>query len=185
MKTLSLTAIGLIVGLLYFSACNTPKQIETPELLIQIGHVRSVNSVAISSDGKTLASGSHDKTIKLWDVSSGNLIRTLQGHINPVLFVAFSPDGKTLASGSEDNNIKLWEVSSGNLIRTLQGHNTSVLAFSPDGKLLASGSSDMTKIWSTETDKGLSKNNLIISFRRSHAVQSYSSILATPDEASD
>jgi WD40 repeat protein len=67
-------------------------------------------SVAFSPDGKTLASGSYDNTIKLWRVSDGRLMKTLTGHGSSVLSVAFSPDGKTLASGSEDNTIKLWGV---------------------------------------------------------------------------
>ncbi len=91
-----------------------------------------------------LASGDWDKTIKLWDVGSGQLLRTLTGHTNHVDSVAFSPDGRTLASGSTDNTIKLWDVVSGQLLRTLTGHTNFVesVAFSPDGRTLASGAYD-------------------------------------------
>ena len=64
----------------------------------------------LDADGKTLASGSGDKTIKLWDVATGTEIRTLTGHTGGVNSVAFSPDGKILASGSADGTILLWDV---------------------------------------------------------------------------
>jgi energy-coupling factor transporter ATP-binding protein EcfA2 len=75
------------------------------------GHSKSVNSVSFSPDGKTLASGSYDKTIKVWNLETGKEIRTLNGHSNTVNSVSFSPDGKTLASGSHDKTIKLWNLS--------------------------------------------------------------------------
>ncbi|MCV3217343.1 AAA-like domain-containing protein, partial [Plectonema radiosum NIES-515] len=90
------------------------------------GHSSSVWSVAFSSDGKTVASGSSDNTIKIWDISTGKLIRTLTGHSSSVSSVAFSSDGKTVASGSSDNTIKIWDISTGKLIRTLTGHSSSV-----------------------------------------------------------
>ncbi|AFW93625.1 MULTISPECIES: trypsin-like peptidase domain-containing protein [Nostocales] len=75
------------------------------------GHSSYVYSVAISADGRTLASGSYDKNIKIWNLATGKLIRTLSGHSHAVLSVAISPDGRTLASGGGDKTIKIWRVS--------------------------------------------------------------------------
>jgi WD40 repeat protein len=80
---------------------------------IASGHTDVVSSAAFSPDGKTLASGTHDTTVKLWDVATGKEKATLNGHTGDVTSVAFSPDGKTLASGSMDKTIKLWRVATG------------------------------------------------------------------------
>ncbi|MEH2108618.1 WD40 repeat domain-containing protein, partial [Nostoc sp.] len=122
------------------------------------GHSSSAWGVGFSPDGKTLASGSDDKTIKLWDVSTGKAIKTLTGHSSSVWGVGFSPDGKTLASGSDDKTIKFWDVSTGKAIKTLTGHSSGVysVGFSPDGKTLASGSDDNTiKLWDVSTGKAI------------------------------
>ncbi len=113
------------------------------------GHADSVTSVAFSPDGRTLASGSGDTTLKLWDVSNGHELRSLTGHTGWVDSVAFSPDGRTLASGSKDYTIKLWDLASSRKPRTLTGTKmvTSV-TFSPDGSTLASAGYDNTvKLW--------------------------------------
>ncbi|MGH9606372.1 MAG: WD40 repeat domain-containing protein [Terracidiphilus sp.] len=104
----------------------------------------------------TLASGSSDDTIVLWDVATRKQIRTLAGHTDAVRSIAFSPDGTILASGSDDDTIKLWNVASGTApYATLQGQTAainSVVAFNEDGTLLASGSGDSTiRIWDVTT----------------------------------
>ncbi|MEZ2250165.1 protein kinase, partial [Microcoleus sp.] len=118
------------------------------------GHSDLVHSVAISPDGQTLVSSSWNKTIKIWNLATGNLIRTLSGNSSPVNSVAISPDGQTLVSSSWDKTIKIWNLATGNLIRTLSGHSNDVssVAISPDGQTLVSSSWDKTiKIWNLAT----------------------------------
>jgi WD40 repeat protein len=93
-------------------------------------------AVAFSPDGQTLASGTDDKAIRLWDVASGQELQSLGGNGGSVNGIAFSPDGRILASGSADETIRLWDVTSSQELRTLEGHRGEVnsVAFSPDGE---------------------------------------------------
>ena len=112
-------------------------------------HEDTVTCVAFSPDGKMLASGSADKTIKLWDTATAKVRATLNGHAW-VYALAFSHDGKTLASGAYDKNVRLWDVHTAAEKGTIEAHRGSVraLAFSPDDKTLASGGSDrFVKLW--------------------------------------
>ena len=101
-----------------------------------------------------LISGSSDKTIKLWNLNNGEVIRTLAGHSGSVISLAIAPDGQTLFSGSIDETIKLWNLNNGEIINTFTGHQGAVgsLAVSPDGQTLFSGSWDETiKLWNLST----------------------------------
>ncbi|MCC5897199.1 MAG: WD40 repeat domain-containing protein [Phormidium sp. BM_Day4_Bin.17] len=145
------------------SDSSTPQpQLSSPQNKTLRDHSDLVKSVAISPLGQMLASGGADKTIKLWDLKTGNLLRTLTGHSSPIMSVKFSPDGMTLATSSNletgSSNIKLWDVKTGELKTNIGGNlinfRSSCVAFSPDGEILASGNIDATvKLWKLRTGK--------------------------------
>ncbi|KAG0015949.1 hypothetical protein BGZ80_009533 [Entomortierella chlamydospora] len=106
--------------------------------------------------GDQIASGSSDKTVRLWNVGTGECVLTLQGHSGYVYSVAYSPKGDRVASGSEDSTVRLWDVDTGKCIHTLQDHDGMVfsVAYSPKGDLIASGSDDSTvRLWDVDTGK--------------------------------
>lgn len=114
-------------------------------------HEDWVHSVAFSLDGQTLVSsgGDQDRTIKIWNLDNGSLIRTLIGHQRWISSVAVSPNGQILASGSADKTIKIWDFNTGNLINDIADPDEVwSVAFSPDNQTLTSGSKDKTiKLW--------------------------------------
>ncbi|WP_264478082.1 nSTAND1 domain-containing NTPase [Planktothrix agardhii] len=133
---------------------NTVSNVAAPNTLG--GHAKPVYAVSFSPDGKRLATGSWDNTVKLWDANTGKEIQTLRGHTDRVYGVSFSPDGKRLATGSWDNTVKLWDANTGKEIYTLRGHTDWVwdVSFSPDSKRLASASGDKTvKLWDVSAGK--------------------------------
>jgi WD40 repeat protein len=106
-------------------------------------------SISYSADGKYLATAC-GKSVKLWESSSGKLLRTFDGHTENVESVAFSPDGKHIASTSWDKLVKIWGVSAGRELVSFKAHPewVNAVAYSPDGKRLATGSEDKTiRIW--------------------------------------
>ena len=133
------------------------------EIVPKLAHAEAVMAVAISPDGLRVASGSEDHTVKLWETSSGQLIRTLYGHTARVNAVAFSPDGLAIFSGSSDKTVRQWDVSSGRVLRTFAPHvaDVSSVAVTPDGMRLVTaegrgGSKDTgVRLWDTATGRVL------------------------------
>lgn len=124
------------------------------------GHTYTVASVAFSPNKKTIASASWDKTIKLWNIETGELIRTFYGHLFAVFSVNFSPDGNFLVSASKDNTLRIWNTKTGELIYTFAGHSSWVnyACFSPDGKYIASAGWDSDIIlWDVKSRKSVKK----------------------------
>lgn len=123
----------LLLLLMWAFAVAQANKIDT-----RTGHTTSVNVIAFSPNGKLLASGSDDKTIKFWSVADGKEIRTIATK-DKVGTLAFSPDGRLLASSSSysSNGIAFWDVATGKETRHIESKSCSSLAFSPDGKLLA------------------------------------------------
>ncbi len=119
-------------------------------------HFDKVSAMMIAPDGKTLISGGWDRTIKIWDLTTNSLRRTLRGHTAPIKVVTLSPDGQMLASADSDRVIKVWDVSSGRLLKTFK-HNGSIamlamLAISADRQTLISGTLyDSIQAWNLQT----------------------------------
>lgn len=114
------------------------------------GHTNTIVSVAFDPQGRTLASGSSDGRVKLWDAEKGIQLRTLEGHDGTVFSVAFDPQGETLATGSVDRTVKRWETATGRRLRALDVYNDAILcvAFDSKGETLASAVEDETvKLW--------------------------------------
>jgi len=119
-----------------------------------LNHGGLVSSVVFSPDGRRIASGGWEKTVRIWDAATGRELETLRGHEDIVWAVAFSPDGRRLASASSDKTVRVWDAATGRELAAFHGHQDRVasVAFSPDGRRLASASSDKTvRIWDAET----------------------------------
>ncbi|MFF2519858.1 trypsin-like peptidase domain-containing protein, partial [Streptomyces sp. NPDC058086] len=143
--------LASLLAIQAYRTSHTPESIESLENAAALplrrrltGHTHSVDQVAFSPDGHTLATGSGD-TVRLWDVATGKTRATLTGHTDTVNSVAFSHDGHTLATGSNDDTVRLWNVATGKSRTTLtQTGTVNSVAFSPDGHTLATGSKDNT-----------------------------------------
>lgn len=118
------------------------------------GHTDWVRFVSASPDGKYFASAGVDRTAKLWDAQTGDIIRTYSGHEDRVQSANFSPDGTRLATASNDQTVRIWEVATGEELLKINAHDIEARSvnFSPDGKSLVTGGGDhLIKVWDAET----------------------------------
>ena len=136
-----------------FSGCHFSRTVFTENL----GNILAATfcpQMTPNDHGQTLATCDTDCTVRLWEATSGTLLKIFQGHTNWVRAVAFSPGGEILASGGADHSVRLWDVNSGAGLRICHGHDNEVFAvtFSPDGRWLASSSSDRTiRLWDSHS----------------------------------
>ncbi|MFO1430694.1 MAG: hypothetical protein U1F76_11230 [Candidatus Competibacteraceae bacterium] len=133
------------------SVQNTLSELLTKpvEMNILKGHKSDVTSVAISPDNKYIASGSKDKTVRLWNLEGNLMSKPFQGHTDYVNAIAFSPNGKSIVTGSSDKTIRLWDLEGNPIGKPFQGHQDVVrsVAFSPDGESIVSGGKDGIRLW--------------------------------------
>lgn len=154
---------SLFVAFLLLHCVLLCAKAQRPELVVQAGHSSHINTIAITSDGKLIASGGNDKSIKLWDAATGRLLRTLTGHLSDINSLAFSPDASRLASASFDGTVRLWDIETGKTLYTLRSHVSldfsdwfDSVSFSGDGKTLAgAGRQDYIMLWDSQTGKEL------------------------------
>ncbi|XP_065495360.1 transcription initiation factor TFIID subunit 5 isoform X2 [Caloenas nicobarica] len=119
-------------------------------LRIFAGHLADVTCTRFHPNSNYIATGSADRTVRLWDVLNGNCVRIFTGHKGPIHSLAFSPNGRFLATGATDGRVLLWDIGHGLMVGELKGHTDTVYAlrFSRDGEILASGSMDNTvRLW--------------------------------------
>ncbi len=137
-----------LTGLLYIIV--TPPSARTQTPVVYKPGAGWIGALACAPDGRTLAVGAADGSVRLIDPTTAAETRALRGHTDRVCAVAYSPDGKTLVSAGYDKTAQLWNTATGELIGVLQGHRGVVtsMAFAPDGDVLITGSIDATaKIW--------------------------------------
>jgi WD40 repeat protein/uncharacterized caspase-like protein len=156
LKSLRLLVPKLISLLLLLFQLANPVQSQEAKLMFGFGHTGKVMYAIFSPDGKRIVTTSMDKTGKIWDATSGQVLTDLKGNDNFVYTAEFSPERKTFLTVSFDSTVKIWDASTGDMIHELQGHKDAVWGahYSKDGKKIVSCSRDNTaKIWDAQTGK--------------------------------
>jgi Tol biopolymer transport system component len=154
-RRIGLTALGIGAALIVILAvAGIWYQTARQSLVRTLTGGAQANSISFTPDGKWIAAGGWDLTIKIWDTGDGSLLRTIHefsGHAAP-----FSPDGKWIAAGADDNGVRIWDAASGRVLHSFLKHTQKVqtVAFSPDGSRLVSGGEDrMLYIWEIATNE--------------------------------
>lgn len=117
-------------------------------------HSDVVYSIAISADGKTLLSASHDKTVRTWETATGKNLQTIRAHSDVAVHAMFLPDGKSIVSAGMDKSIRITETATGKEQRSMEGHNQPVhaLAVRPDGQIILSSGPEVRIFWRNVSD---------------------------------
>ncbi len=158
MTLLSKKLLGAIAVFTLLAGCDATQKYEQP-LTINAPCFVHKNTFCIAKPHPTkplIASASYDKTVKVWQQKTGDIVQTLP-HPDGVPALAFSPNGKYLVTGSYDNVVRLWDLQSGTLLKSLNGHTQMVwgISFAPNGKSFASvGADDSIWLWDFKTGKG-------------------------------
>jgi len=145
------------------------------------GHTGGVYSVAFSNDGRRIISGSHDKSVRVWDAARGKELNVLNGHTGAVRSIAFSNDGTRIVSGSLDQSVRVWDAVTGKELNVLNGHTGSVssVTFSTDDTRIVSGSWDHSvRVWGVQPASGYIRES---TKHASHRDPIYTGWLISPD----
>jgi WD40 repeat protein/CHAT domain-containing protein/tetratricopeptide (TPR) repeat protein len=153
---MGVVVIGAAVGLLAESV-HAQQELNT-EIVLNLPHFLT-QTLAVSRDGRAALTGGGDKTVKLWDVATGRLLRTFEGESGRLNAVAFSPDGRTALSASDDATLKLWDVATGHVLRSFEADffGKGAVAFSPDGQTALSDSYENILLWEVKTGRLLAR----------------------------
>jgi len=160
----------ILIGGTFYGYVNFRDAETGEELSYFDAHDDWIRQVAISPDESKIATASDDKTVKVWDYNSYELLFTLEGHTDYVRAVAFSPDGKWIASGGDDKTVRIWDANTGELKHVLEGHEYWVYAvnFTPDGTMLGSAGGDSyVLLWDPETGNLIRKIEVGYTTKRS------------------
>jgi WD40 repeat protein/predicted Ser/Thr protein kinase len=126
------------------------------EMAVFKGHTGPVRSLAFSADGKMLATGSQDRTVRIWDMAAKAAINVSKGHEGEIWSVSFSPDSRTLATSSDDFTARLWDLTAGSDVTHLNTNHRAMVAFSPDGQMLATARrGSIVSVWDARNGRQL------------------------------
>lgn len=152
-KTMKIWELASAKALHEADAKGAPLEVSKSKVTV-IAHNKEVNDLTVSNNNKLIASGGHDKLVRLWDFPEGNLLGECKGHSRPVWCVAFSPIDQVVASASADTTVRLWNIRDFTPIRAFQGHTGAVLrvCFLANGmQLMSSGIDGLIKLWQIRT----------------------------------